>query len=43
LSLNVLLDVWIVGPLVLLSAASAAVVFINYRSSTRRGSASKRP
>ncbi len=35
LSLDVLLDVWIVGPLVLLSAASAAVVFINYRSSTR--------
>ena len=35
LSLDVLLDVWIVGPLVLLSAASAAVVFINYKSSTR--------
>ena len=35
LSLDVLLDIWIVGPLVLLSAASAAVVFINYRSSTR--------
>ena len=34
-SLDVLLDVWIVGPLVLLSAASATVVFINYRSSTR--------
>ena len=43
LSLNVLLDVWIVGPLVLLSAASATVVFINYRLSTRRGSGSKRP
>jgi uncharacterized membrane protein YdjX (TVP38/TMEM64 family) len=43
LSLNVLLDVWIVGPLVLLSAASAAVVFINYRLSNRRGSGSKRP
>ena len=35
LSLDVLLDVWIVGPLVLLSAASATVVFINYRLSTR--------
>ena len=35
LSLDILLDVWIVGPLVLLSAASATVVFINYRSSIR--------
>ena len=31
LSMDVLLDVWILGPLVLLSAISAAAVYINYR------------
>lgn len=31
LSMDVLLDVWILGPLLLLSGISAAVVYINYR------------
>ncbi|MCP4392028.1 MAG: hypothetical protein GY802_27295 [Gammaproteobacteria bacterium] len=31
LSMDVLLDVWILGPLVLLSAISAATVYVNYR------------
>jgi uncharacterized membrane protein YdjX (TVP38/TMEM64 family) len=33
LSMEVLLDVWILGPLVLLSAISAAAVYVNYRRS----------
>jgi uncharacterized membrane protein YdjX (TVP38/TMEM64 family) len=31
LSVDVLLDVWIIGPLVLLSSVSAGVVYLNYR------------
>ncbi len=31
LSMDLLLDVWILGPLLLLSAISAAVVYVNYR------------
>jgi len=35
LSVDVLLDVWILGPLVLLSVASAAGVYVNHRLSKR--------
>lgn len=35
LSVDVLLDVWILGPLVLLSSISAGAVYINYRRSRR--------
>ena len=35
LSLDVLLDVWILAPLVLLSAISAAAVYVNYRMGRR--------